>query len=213
MKRSAQMKRTEAILAACMAISLAGCALRGTPKTAAAVPPAPKPVASAPPAPPPPPPLSVPQTNVELPKPQPLDPEALITAPQPEPVPETSTATRSTRRQNTPGPGPVSNSPPRTETPPAPPQPEPERPPIQEIVPASEQKRLEESVKSRKAEINRILDQTKSRRLGVLQQGMVRTIRSLVGLADEAEKHGDFRQADANAERALILARELQSGK
>jgi hypothetical protein len=206
------MNRTEAILAACMAISLAGCVLRGTPKTAAAVPAAPKPVAVAPPAPPPPP-LSIPQTNVELPQPQPLDPEALITAPQPEPVPEASTATRSTRRSNTPGPGTVSNSPPRTETPPAPPQPEPERPPIQEIVPAAEQKRLQDSVQSRKTDINRILDETKNRRLGKLQLGVVRTIRSFVGLADDAEKHGDYRQADALAERAQILARELQSGK
>jgi hypothetical protein len=212
MKRRAQRRATQAILAACMAISLAGCVLRGSPKTAAAVPAAPKPVASAPPAPPPPP-LSIPQTNVELPKPQPLDPAALITAPQPEPVPETSTATRSTRRSNTPSQGPAPNSPTRVETPPAPPQPEPERPPIQEIVPAAEQKRLQDSVQSRKADINRILDQTKNRRLGPLQQGVVRTIRSLVGLADDAEKHGDFRQADALAERAQILAREFQAGK
>jgi hypothetical protein len=212
MKLSAQIRATQATLAACMAISLAGCVLRGTPKTAAAVPAAPKPVATAPPAPPPPP-LSTPQTNVELPKPQPLDPEALITAPQPEPVPETSTAARSARRPNTPSPGTASNSPPRTETPPAPPQPEPERPPIQEIVPAAEQKRLQDSVQSRKADINRILDETKNRRLGKLQLGVVRTIRSFVDLADDAEKHGDFRQADALAERAQILARELQSGK
>jgi hypothetical protein len=212
MKRSAQTRATQAVLAACMAISLAGCVLRGSPKTAAAVPAAPKPVASAPAAPPPPP-LSIPQTNVELPKPQPLDPEALITAPQPEPVPETSTATRSTRRPNPPIQGPASNPPARIETPPAPPQPEPERPPIQEIVPAAEQKRLQDSVQSRKADINRILDQTKDRKLGALQQGVVRTIRSLVGLADDAEKHGDFRQADALAERAQILAREFQAGK
>ena len=211
MKRSAQIRATEAILVAWMAISLTGCVLRGTPKTAA-VPAAPKPVASAPPAPPPPP-LSIPQTNVELPKPQPVDPEALIAAPQPEPVPEASTATRSTRRSNTASQGAASNSPPRTETPPAPPQPEPERPPIQEIVPAAEQKRLHDSVQSRKADINRILDQTKDRQLGKLQLGVVRTIRSFVDLADDAEKHGDFRQADALAERAQVLARELQSGK
>jgi hypothetical protein len=212
MKRRARIRATQAILAACMAISLAGCVLRGSPKTAAAVPAAPKPVASAPPAPPPPP-LSIPQTNVELPKPQPLDPEALITAPQPEPIPETSTATRSRPRSNPPGQSAASNTPTRVEAPPAPPQPEPERPPIQEIVPAAEQKRLQDSVQSRKADINRILDQTKNRRLGPLQQGVVRTIRSLVGLADDAEKHGDFRQADALAERAQILAREFQAGK
>jgi hypothetical protein len=212
MKYSARIKATQAILAACMAISLAGCVLRGAPKTAAAVPAAPTPVVSAPPAPPPPP-LSIPQTSVELPKPQPLDPEALILAPQAEPVPETSTAARSTRRSNTPAPVPVTNAPPPAETQAAPPQPEPERPPIQEIIPAAEQKRLQDSVKNRKAEINQILGQTNIRGLTTKQQGLVRTIRALVELADDAEKHGDFRQADLNAERAQVLARELQGGK
>ena len=170
MKRGTHMKLA-AILAACMALSLAGCVLRGKPKTVAAVPVAPKPVESAPPAPPPPP-LSIPQTNVELPKAQPLDPEALITV------------TRSTRR--TAGPAAVSNSTPRAETQPASPQAETERPPIQEIVPPAEQKRLQESVQRRKAEIIQILAQTKNSGLTPKQQGEVRSIRSLVELVDDA---------------------------
>ena len=35
-------------------------------------------------------------------------------------------------------------------------------------------------------------------------------IRDLLNLADEAEKHGDLKQADANLERAQVLARELE---
>jgi len=38
------------------------------------------------------------------------------------------------------------------------------------------------------------------------------TIRSFLALSEEAEKHNDMRQADALAERAQILAKELQSG-
>jgi len=57
------MKRLEAILAVAMAISLAGCILRGTPKAAATPPAAPQPVVAAAP-PPPPQPLSIPQTQV-----------------------------------------------------------------------------------------------------------------------------------------------------
>ena len=37
------------------------------------------------------------------------------------------------------------------------------------------------------------------------------TIRNFLGLSDEAEKHNDPRQADSFAERAQILAKELQS--
>jgi hypothetical protein len=212
MKPSARMTATRAVLLACMAISLAGCVLRHPPTAAAAVPAAPKPVVSAPPAPPPPP-LSVPQTNVELPKPQPVDPEALVTVPQPEPVPEISANTRSTRRTNAAGPAAVSAAPPKTETPPAAPPPEPERPPIQEIVPPAEQKRLLESYLHHKAEIDRVLEETKHRRLGKLQTGVVRTIRSFEDQAEEAKNHGDLRQADALAERAETLAKDLQSGK
>ena len=42
---------------------------------------------------------------------------------------------------------------------------------------------------------------------------MVASIRSFVALSEQAEKYNDMRQADALAERAQILAKELQSGK
>jgi len=209
--KCAGMKHTEAILVGCLAISLAGCVLRGAPKTAKAIPPAPKPVAAPPSAPPEP--LSIPQTSVELPAPQPVDPEALVTLPPPaDPVPE-PVATRRLRR-----PAPAASNPPpaKPEAGPAGPPPlEPaeERPAIQEIIPASEQQRLHDSVVRRRAEITQILSQTDGRRQTKLQQGVVRMINDLRNLAAEAEKHADLKQADANLERAQVLARELQSAK
>jgi hypothetical protein len=208
------MKPTEVILIACMAMFLAGCILRGAGKNAKAVPPAPSPIAIAPPAAPPPP-LSIPQTNVELPKPQALDPEALVTvAPPPEPPPETAALPRSPKRPtgagSTPPPKPEAQAQP-ADTPP--PQPQPERPPIQEIIPAAEQKRLLDSIQHRKADIAQMLDQIKTRGLTSLQQGVVGMINSFVNQADEAAKNGDLRSADAQAERAQVLAKELQGGK
>jgi hypothetical protein len=198
------MKRTEAILVGCLAISLAGCALRGAPKTANAIPPVPKPAVAPPPAPPQP--LSIPQTNVALPEPQPLEPAALETSP-PEPPPETAA----------PRPKPNSNratlpTPPKPEA--GPPQAEPEpRPAIQAIVPAAEQKRLHDSLERRRTEVNQILKQASSHRQTPLQRSVVRMIGSFMELAAEAEKQGDLKQADGSAERAQILAKELQGGK
>ena len=45
------------------------------------------------------------------------------------------------------------------------------------------------------------------------QQKVADTIRSFLSLSEDAEKHNDMRQADALAERAQILAKELQSGQ
>jgi hypothetical protein len=38
-------------------------------------------------------------------------------------------------------------------------------------------------------------------------------ITDLVNVAAEAENHGDLKQADANLERAQVLAKELQSAR
>ena len=199
------MKRTEAILVGCLAIFLAGCSLRGAPKTAIATPPVPKPEVAPPPAPPQP--LSIPQTHVDLPQPQPLDPEALQTLPVPEPTPEKEPprSRPNANRITTPAPPKPEAGPPQTE-------PEP-RPEIQAIVPPGEQKRLHDSVAQHKAEINQILNQVNNRRQTVPLRSKIRTIRSFLDVADEAEKRGDLKQADGLAERAWILAKELQDGK
>jgi hypothetical protein len=85
--------------------------------------------------------------------------------------------------------------------------------PIQEMLPADEKKRYQESASSRKSEIQRLLIQIQTRHLSGEQSREVKRIRSLVAQSDEVEKHGDMRQADALAERGLILARELANGK
>jgi hypothetical protein len=200
------MGRVEAILAAALAISLAGCALSGKPKTTAgAVPPQPQPAAQPKPAPPPEA-LSIPQTQVQLPPPQPLNPDALTSVPPPEPA-EPAAAPKPARR-----------------TTPAPAQPKPEvapaaqpadagRPPIQEIVPADERKRYQESADGRKREIRQVLEQAKTHRLTSEQNKMVKRIQAFVTQSDDAQKRGDMRQADALAERGLVLARELAGGQ
>jgi hypothetical protein len=74
-------------------------------------------------------------------------------------------------------------------------------------------KRLQEQAQSRRREVNRILDQLGRRALTGGRQNVAATIRSFLALSENAEKHNDMRQADALAERAQILAKELQSGK
>jgi len=204
------MKRVEAILAAAMAISLAGCVLRGKQQTAKLVPPAPKPVVQpAPPAPPRV--LSTPQTNVELPPPQAVNLDALTQAPPPEeppPPPPAKTRPAHTR--------PAPAAPARTETVPlgpAAPPPESERQPIQEIVTAEDQKRFQEQAAAQKREIHQHLEQIANRRLSHSEREVLAHINSFVKQSDAAESRGDWRSAAALAERGLALARELTDGK
>jgi hypothetical protein len=195
--------KDKVLLTALLSMVLAGCTLRGKPK--AVVPPiAPKPAATPAPAPAPPPPLSIPQTHVELPKPQPVDPAALvvdITPREPEPEPQTAVPTRSRR-----------TTPASTPTPPAAtPPPEAPRETFREMVSPSESKRLMDQALNRRREANQILDQLSKRStLTPAQKNVISTIRNFLTLSDEAEKHNDPRQADSFAERAQILAKELQ---
>jgi len=194
------MRRVEVILVAAMAFSLAGCVFSRKPKTVAAVPAAPQAAAPAPA----PQPLSIPQTRVNLPAPQPVDPAALATAPPPEPPPPV---------QAKPAPTPVRRAPvtlPKAD--PAPPEPSPPRQPIQEILPAEEQKRFQARAQGHKVEIRTLLGQAQRRRLTAEERSTVAHINQFVKLSDDAEKSGDMRSADELAERAYILAKELQSG-
>jgi hypothetical protein len=90
---------------------------------------------------------------------------------------------------------------------------EPPRPAVQEIVPQAETKRLQEQAQGRRREVKQILDQLSRRQLSDPQKDVAATIRSFVTLSEEAEQHNDPRQAVALAERAWILAKELQSEK
>ena len=160
--------------------------------------------------------LSIPQTVAELPAPQPISPDALATLKQPEEPAESQPGPRVPPRR-----GPVAG-PPRAEPAPAaaqpqtpqPPPPEQvERPPITEILPEAEKKRLQESADARKRDIKKVLDQTDPRRLNNAQKDLVARIRTLVQQSDEAGTRNDWRQADALAGQALFLVRELQGGR
>ena len=206
------MRRTAFILPAALSLVLAGCMLNGQqPPKVSATPPPPKPSATpTPAATPPPAALSLPQTTAQLPAPQPISPEAL--AIKVEPV-ETPAPPRPARRSVPAPPKPA--EPPVTQAQTPPPVPaapaEPERPALQEILPPAESKRLQESAINRKREIKRVLDQT--RPVSDSQRALVARIRTFVQQSDEAEGRGEMRLADALAERAQVLVRELQGGR
>ena len=207
------MKRAEVALVVAMAIALAGCVLHGKQQTAKNTPPAPKPAAEAAPLRN----LSTPQTNVELPPSQPVNPEALA-APQPpeEPPPSPPPAAAHSGRprsgtptQHTEAPGPA--APPATQ--PATPETEQPRPPIQEIVPAADQKRLQDEAASCQKEIQQRLESIQGRALNHRERQTVTYIESFLKQSEAAEGRGDWRAAAELAERGLALARELTSGK
>lgn len=201
------MKRVAAILIAAFSLWLCGCVIGSKRQIAKATPPAPQPVAptvpQAPPAP-----LSIPQTQVELPAPQPIDPAALATSQPAEAPPETPAKARPPRRAP-----PARSAEPAAATPPPVETAEPERPPIQDILPAETQKKLQESAQSHKRDVAQLLQQAQSRRLTRQQAGLVKRIEQFVKLSDGAEQSGNMREADEFAERALVLARELSSAR
>ena len=199
------MGRVEVILAFALALLMAGCVLKGKPKTAP-VPPQPQPAVQPKPAPPPEP-LSIPQTQVQLPPPQPVNPEALAVPTPPEPI-EAAPAPKPVRRTAAGSPPPK----PEVVAPVVAPA-EPERAPIQEIVPPDERRRYQESADASKREIQQLLEQIKAHRLTTEQKKIVIRVRAFVTQSDDAEKRGDMRQADALAERGLVLAKELGGGK
>jgi len=209
------MRRAQMVLAAWMALSSAGCVLRGKQQAKVNTPP-PTPAPAAKPVPEPrPQPLSIPQTQAQLPPPQPISPEALATLQAPPPPAESPVEPRATRRPA----GPVA-APARAETPPVPaqtpaaaPAEAESRPTVQEIVAPAELKRLQDSADGRKQEIRKVLEQAQARGLSRDQREIVTRIQSFVQLSDDAEKRGDMRQADALAERGQLLVRELQGGR
>ena len=158
---------------------------------------------------PPPPALSIPQTRVELPQPQPVDPAALATETIPPEPPPAAAPARS--RRGIPAVSPAAGQP--ASPPAAAASPTEPRETVQEIISPAELKRLHDRAQGRRRETNQILDQLGRRPKTSAQQNVEATIRSFLALSEEAEKHNDLRQADALAERAQILAKELQSGK
>jgi hypothetical protein len=197
------MKAT-VILTAILSLCLAGCAANAAKVTKATV---------TPPAPVQPPPLSIPQTHVELPEAQPIDNAAYDTE-LPAPAVAVPTAPTPARIANPPKPRPLParDPQPAVQPPPVGPPAEAARPAIQELISPAEANRLQSSAQARRAEASRILQQLDRRRLTASQQQVAASIRNFLALSQDSEKHNDMRQADALAERAQILAKELQSG-
>jgi hypothetical protein len=199
------MTRVQVVLVAVITIPLAGCVLSGKPKTVAATPAPPQKAAPAPPSEP----LSVPQTQVQLPAAQQWDPKALeITTPPVEPAP--------------PAPSKPAAPPPRVpsraanlpKTPDPPPVAEPEqppRPPIQEMLSPDAEKQLRDSAHDHRAGARSLLSGAKIRTAN--QKRAKTEIDQFLKQSEDAENTGDMRLADQLAERAHILAKELQSGK
>jgi hypothetical protein len=204
------MKTAPAIIIAISTIFLAGCVLKGKP--AAVTPAAPQPVAAPPPAPAPPPqPLSMPQTQVQLPPVQPVDLDALTTATPAEVTTETPPAGRGNTRTR---PRPQQANPPATvETPPATPVTQPdERGPVREVLPAAENIKLKNSADANKRTIRAWLSSSRGRRISPNDPTVAR-IRLMLKASDDAETKNDMREASDWADRALVLLRELQSGR
>lgn len=199
------MKSEAAPIAAALAMALAGCVFHAKPK-----------VVSQPAQ------LSVPQTAVTLPPPQPLDPEALVTEAEdddatavpaaPAPAAPAPLPAAPVRR---PAPKPAQQveariAPPVVAQPAPPPE---ERPAIQAILPAQEQKRLRESAQQRKKVVRATLAKMSGRRLSAADEDLVKRIQFFLTESDKAERSGDMSQADAFAQRAQDLARPWQGGK
>jgi hypothetical protein len=205
------MRNAPTFIALMLAVFMAGCVMSGKPKSA--VPAAPVAAKPAPLPTPPPAPvaLSIPQTQVVLPRPQAVD-EAALSPNAPPPVVEVVEAPAPAK------PTPARRSP-ATTTNPAPPlavpSAEPTPPTIQEIVPAAETKRLQEQAQARRRDVQQMLDQLGRRQaqLNPTQRGVVTNINSFLASSLDAEKRGDMKLADALADRAQILARDLINGK
>lgn len=202
------MRSAEFTLILALAVLLAGCFLQGKQPVAQTTPAAPAPAAKAAP---PPQTLSVPQTQVEIPPPQPVSEAALAAGQTPQEEPEPPAPQRPPRRNV--GPPAINSARPEPAAPPA--ATEEPRPPIQEVLSADERKRLQDSAAERKREIRRLVElaRGRGRHLNDHEASAITRIEGLVKLSDDAEAKGDMREADALAERALVLAKDLDGGR
>jgi hypothetical protein len=196
----------------CMMVALAGCTLHASRQ--AAPPPAPTPEAAVKQSPAPP--LSIPQTSAVLPSPQPVNPDAIPRDPPPrEPLPaekaevpaaRTPPKAGGLRAKQTDTAG--TSAPPETEEPAAPAPAVSERAPLQPILSSDQQNQLKSAIAGRKRDVNNLLN--KANEHAGNDQTLIDRIHSFLKLSDDAAQRGDYTQADALSERALVLAQELQ---
>jgi len=189
-------------------VPLAGCTLWARKQAAAPPPPNPAAVQPAAPAPP----LSIPQTAVTLPSRQEFNPDAIpkVPAAQEAPAPaktETPPAPRASHR--------TAKDPPKSgatdteaEAPPPPAVPE-QTPLVQPILGVEQQTRIQRLILARKREITEKLDRLRGH-LSSHDKTLMERIDSFLTQCDQAAQRGDYSQADALSDRAVILVREIQ---
>jgi hypothetical protein len=160
-------------------------------------------------------PLSIPQTQVRLPRPQPIDPEALATPPIILPEPPTPRPTnRSGKRQNPAATSPLPIKPEQAEpVEPPPANAEALRPRVEPVLPPDERRQLIEDVSSRLKQVDQMLGRLNSRRLSEAEKNSVARIHSFEALSRQALERGEAQQASALADRALLLAQELDRAR
>jgi hypothetical protein len=201
------------ILIVAMALALAACKMQLRP---AKTPAAPQPTtAKVEPQPSPPSePLSIPQTQVRLPRPQPIDPEALATPPIILPEPPTPRQTKSAKRQ-IPSSSPLPIKPEQTEPVEPPPATTAEalRPRVEPVLPADERRQLIEDISSRLKQVDQMLGRLDLRHLSEAEKNSVARIHSFEALSRQALERGEAQQASALADRALLLAQELDRAR
>jgi hypothetical protein len=158
-------------------------------------------------------PLSSPQTQVRLPSPQPIDPDALATPPVyvPADASQTNKARHSGKKQ---GPQPASaaspGKPETVEAADAPPATETSRPPIGPVLSDEERRRMTEDISSRLQEVEKMLGRIHPTDA---EKASVEKIRSFQKLSHDALERGEIQQANALADRAVLLAQEVLHGR
>jgi hypothetical protein len=152
---------------------------------------------------------------VDLPTPQKFEPAALNTAPPVTPAPQVQVKppapkTQTTTHQNTiqtkPAEAPPADPPPAEAAPEAPP---PQK--IEEILTAEEKNKLRDSAHRDQAEARKSLAAVKPHTAD--QQRTWAEVDQFVKQSEQAENAGNVRLASQLAERANLLAKDLQSGK
>src|SRR6185503_11677269 len=210
--RSPRMRAFFKTLIVALALAGAACKMQLRP---AKTPPAPQAAtAKAEPQPSPPSePLSIPQTQVRLPRPQPIDPEALATPPIILPEPPTPRQTSRAAKSQSPSSSPLPIKPEQPEPIEPPPATEALRPRVEPVLPADERRQLIEDVSSRLKQVDQMLGRLNSRRLSEAEKNSVARIHSFEALSRQALERGEAQQASALADRALLLAQELDRAR
>jgi hypothetical protein len=158
-------------------------------------------------------PLSIPQTQVRLPKPQPIDPEALATQPVmlPDPPPQLVNPTvRPARRAPTAAqakpetPDAAADASHPAETP---------RARIEPLLPADERRQLIEETDKRLRQAEEMVDRLSARPLNNDQRSAIERIRSFTKQSRQALDRSETQQAVELADRAWLLAQELERAK